>query len=293
MSGKHYENFPVASWLCPPALRPAVAAIYGFARTADDIADEGDASPPERLEALAAFRADLGRVMAAETPSARWPEVFLPLSRAVARHGLPGPLLAALLDAFEQDVVQSSYADREELLAYCRRSANPVGRLLLHLYGIADAASLARSDAICTALQLANFWQDLGIDAARGRLYVPQSDCRRFGVEPRQLLARQESAAVHALVLDLVAWTRELMLSGAPLVHSVPGRAGLELRLVVHGGLRILERIQRLQGATLTTRPILRWTDAPTLAWRAMSMRAEGGATTAAVRERHDRPRPP
>ena len=293
MSGKHYENFPVASWLCPPALRPAVAAIYGFARTADDIADEGEASPAERLEALAAFRADLGRVMSGESPSARWPEVFLPLSRAVARHGLPGPLLAALLDAFEQDVVQSSYADREELLAYCRRSANPIGRLLLHLYGIVDQASLARSDAICTALQLANFWQDLGVDTARRRLYVPESDCRRFELAPAQLLARQDSPGARALVLDLVAWTRELMLSGAPLVHSVPGRAGLELRLVVHGGLRILERIRQLQGATLTARPTLGWQDAPVIAWRALSMRAGAPASPPAPRQRHDGPTRP
>ena len=293
MSGKHYENFPVASWLCPPALRPAVAAIYGFARTADDLADEGEAGPAERLAALAAFRADLERVLAGESPSPRWPEVFMPLSEAIGRHGLPGSLLGALLDAFEQDVVQSSYADREELLAYCRRSANPVGRLLLHLYGIGDPASLTRSDAICTALQLANFWQDLGVDTARGRLYVPASDCRRFDLLPAQLLARQDSASARALILELAGWARELMLSGAPLVHSVPGRAGFELRLVVHGGLRILERIRQLQGATLTTRPTLGWSDAPVIAWRALSMRGDAAAKPAALRERHDGPRPP
>ena len=292
MSGKHYENFPVASWLCPPALRPAVRAIYAFARTADDIADEGDATPAARLEALAAFRADLERVGCGRPPSSRWPEVFLPLARAIDEHALPGAQLAALLDAFEQDVVKSSYADRDELLAYCRRSANPVGRLLLHLYGIGDATALARSDAICTALQLANFWQDLGVDTARDRLYVPEADCRRFELEPRQVLARQDSPRLRALVVELVAWTRELMLAGAPLAHTVPGRAGLELRLVVQGGLRILERIDQLQGATLRQRPTLGWKDAPMLAWRALTMRP-GPPTVAAPRQPHDRPSPP
>ena len=292
MSGKHYENFPVASWLCPPALRPAVRAIYAFARTADDLADEGDAVPAARLEALAAFRADLGCIVSGQAPSSRWPEVFLPLARAIDEHALPGAQLAALLDAFEQDVVKSSYADRDELLAYCRRSANPVGRLLLHLYGIGDATALARSDAICTALQLANFWQDLGVDTARGRLYVPESDCRRLELEPRQVLAGQDSPRLRALVVDLVAWTRELMRVGAPLVHTVPGRAGLELRLVVQGGLRILERIDQLQGATIRQRPTLGWKDAPMLAWRALTMRP-GLPTVPAPRQPHDRPSPP
>ncbi|MFL6663494.1 MAG: squalene/phytoene synthase family protein, partial [Rhizobacter sp.] len=162
MPVEHYENFPVASWLCPPALRPAVTAIYGFARTADDLADEGDATPAQRLADLATYRRDLDAAATGAPPSARWTAVFSPLAGAIARHGLPVPLLHDLLDAFSQDVVQARYADRAELLDYCRRSANPVGRLLLHLYGIDDPRALHESDAICTALQLANFWQDLG-----------------------------------------------------------------------------------------------------------------------------------
>ncbi len=292
MSGKHYENFPVASWLCPPVLRPAVLAIYGFARTADDIADEGDAASQERLADLHAFRADLARVAAGAPPSPRWPAVFAPLGRAIREHALPVHLLGALLDAFEQDVAVTSYADRDELLAYCRRSADPVGRLLLHLYGIGDATSLARSDAICTSLQLANFWQDLGVDATHGRLYVPQSDCRRFGVDPGQVLAKKDSPQLQALVLDLAAWARSLMLSGAPLVHAVPGRAGLELRLVVQGGLRILQRIEGLQGATLHSRPVLGWRDAPSIAWRALAMRHAPSQTAGRPRQQ-DRSRPP
>ena len=276
----HYENFPVASLLCPAALRPAIEAIYHFARTADDLADEGDAAPAERLAALASYRAALAAAAAGQAMSA-WPHVFGPLAAAMARHRLPVELLDALLDAFVQDVTVTRYADRPMLLDYCRRSANPVGRLLLHLYGVGGTDLLARSDAICTALQLANFWQDLGADTRRGRLYLPEADCRRHGVDPADLLAGRDSEAARRLVTDAVAWARELMRFGAPLVHAVPGRAGWELRLVVQGGLRILERIDRLGGATLTQRPKLGATDAPVLVWRALRMRREKVAPSA------------
>ena len=272
----HYENFPVASLLCPAALRPAVEAIYGFARTADDIADEGDAAAEARLADLADYRRDLVAAAAGTPTSPRWRPVFEPLAAAIERHRLPVGLLDDLLDAFTQDVTTVRYADRALLLDYCRRSANPVGRLLLHLYRIADANALLRADAICTALQLANFWQDLGSDARHGRLYVPEADCRRHGVDAATLLSGQDSDATHALVLDLVAWSRGLMHFGAPLVHAIPGRAGWELRLVVQGGLCVLDRIEGLGGATLTTRPKLGWRDAPAIAWRALRMRAAG-----------------
>jgi squalene synthase HpnC len=274
----HYENFPVASLLCPPRLRPAIEAIYAFARTADDLADEGDDAPADRLASLAAYRTDLAAVATGRPSSARWPRVFGPLGAAIERHRLPVDLLAALLDAFTQDVTTTRYADRASLLDYCRRSANPVGRLLLHLYGVDAADSLARSDAICTALQLANFWQDLGRDSSHGRLYLPESDCRRRGVDPADLLGGRDSPAVRALVGDVVAWARELMRFGAPLVHEVGGRAGWELRLVVQGGLRVLERIDRIDGATLSQRPKLGWVDASPIVWRALRMRAPGDA---------------
>ena len=273
VSVDHYENFPVASDLCPPALRPAISAIYGFARTADDLADEGDAPASERLADLAAYRADLEAIVAGHSPSQRWVHVFEPLRAAITAHRLPVRLLADLLSAFEQDVVKHSYADRAELLDYCRRSANPVGRLLLHLYGIDDAHALAQSDAICTALQLANFWQDMSIDTRNGRVYPPASDCGRHGAAPADLLARHDSAAVHALVSDLVTWTRRLMAEGAPLVHAIPGRAGWELRLVVQGGSRILDKIEALDFATLGVRPKLHWYDAPSMLWQAVRMR--------------------
>jgi squalene synthase HpnC len=282
VSVNHYENFPVASLLCPAHLRPAVAAIYWFARTADDLADEGDASPEARLADLAAYRDDLTAAVAGRTPSPRWAAVFEPLARAISQFRLPLPLLTDLLSAFEQDVVKQRYADRTELLDYCRRSANPVGRLLLHLYGVDDATSLARSDAICSALQLANFWQDLSVDTARGRLYVPLADCRRHAAEPDLLLARRASAATPALIADVVGWTRSMMLDGAPLVHAIPGRGGLELRLVVQGGLRILDKVEHAGTDVLQTRPKLHAFDAMLMSWRALWMRR-----TAANMARH------
>ena len=184
----HYENFPVASLLCPPRLRPPIRAIYAFARTADDIADEGDAPPAQRLQDLAAFEADLQAVARGHAPSERWETVFLPLRAMIEQHQLPVNLLADLLSAFAQDVEKTrdaeGYADRAELLDYCRRSANPVGRLLLHLFRADSAENLTRSDAICSALQLINHWQDVGIDAAKPvpRIYLPADDMARFGV---------------------------------------------------------------------------------------------------------------
>ena len=277
----HYENFPVASWLCPPRLRPAVTAIYAFARTADDIADEGVASPAERLSALAAYRVDLDAAACGHPLSTRWPDVFTPLAQSIRHHALPESLLAALLSAFVQDIEKTrdnaAYADRAELLGYCARSANPIGRLLLHLYDVHDATALAQSDAICSALQLINFWQDPSVDLPRGRLYFPLADCERHGVSPETLLAQtptKTSRETLTLVADEVAWARALMQQGAPLVHRLPGRMGWELRLVVQGGLRILDKIEALGFDTPKHRPTIGAADASLLAWRALTMKA-------------------
>ncbi|MGA0612727.1 squalene synthase HpnC [Caldimonas sp. KR1-144] len=277
MSVDHYENFPVASILCPAELRPAVAAIYWFARTADDIADEGDAAPAQRQADLAAYRAELRRAAASEAPSPRWRAVFAPLARAIQRHELPVPLLEALLDAFEQDVVKHRYADRGELLHYCARSANPVGRLLLHLYRkrapeATAAPSLARSDAICTALQLINFWQDLSVDLPRGRCYLPQDAMAAHGVDQATLAAGFDTPATQALVAQQCDWARQLMNSGASLALDLPGRIGWELRGVVQGGLAILDKIAALDHTTLSRRPALARRDLPLLAWRVLTM---------------------
>lgn len=249
----HYENFPVASWLCPPALRAPILALYGFARTADDIADEGNATAAERLALLQLYRQDLHESWRnPQHRSAQWPEVFAALARQHQTWAFPLGLLEDLLDAFEQDVTYTRdhhvYANRTELLDYCRRSANPIGRLILHLAQVQDAESLAMSDAICSALQLINFWQDLSVDVPRGRLYLP----------------------LGANLTDELAYARALMEQGAPLVRRLSGRLGWELRLVVQGGLRILDKAERED--TRRIRPTVHAGDTPLMLWRALRM---------------------
>lgn len=273
MSVEHYENFPVASWLCPPALRPAVRAIYWFARTADDIADEGDAPAAARQAALAAYRDDLAQAAAGRRGSERWRGVFDPLAEAIRTYALPVPLLAALLDAFEEDTRHAGYDDRPALLRYCERSANPVGRLLLHLHGLHDPELQRRSDAVCSALQLINFWQDLSVDLPRGRDYVPRSDAAAHATTSAQCLRSPRADASRALVRDLCAWARELMLEGAPIAPSVPGRIGWELRFVVQGGLRILAKIESMNFASFARRPRLHAVDHLMIGLRALTMR--------------------
>jgi squalene synthase HpnC len=274
----HYENFPVASWLCPARLRAPIGAIYHFARTADDLADEGEANPAERLKALTAYRQAL-QAASAELPVApdqAWAWVFVPLQQVIKTHQLPTQLLHDLLDAFVQDVEKTrdgaGYADQAELLAYCARSANPVGRLLLHLYGVTEPQALQNSDLICTALQLINFWQDLSVDIPRGRFYLPKANCDHHGVTQADLLARQSTQSTTNLIAEQSAAARASMLKGSELVHCIPGRAGWELRLVVQGGLRILDRIKALDYATLQTRPTLRRSDLALMGWRALWM---------------------
>lgn len=269
---RHYENFPVASVLCPPRLRPAIAAIYWFARTADDIADEGDAAPSARLSDLAAYRSDLMAAASGRPFSPRWAAVFERLGPAITQFSLPVNLLTDLLSAFEQDVVKQRYANEAELLDYCRRSANPVGRLLLHLYGIEDARSLRQSDCICTALQLINFWQDLSVDIARGRIYPPADARQAHGVEEAQLLALESNLNTINLIADCSRSARATMLKGSQLAKNVTGRAGWELRLVVQGGLRMLDKIEALNFNILQQRPKLGAWDVVVMGWRALWM---------------------
>lgn len=280
----HYENFPVASWLCPKRLRPAIAAIYWFARTADDIADEGNAALGQRLSDLAAYRANLHACAKGMGTSGRWAGLFDNLSPHIAQQALPVALLDDLLSAFEQDVRYTAanhwYSDHVELQDYCKLSANPVGRLLLHLYNVSYEVALQESDAICTALQLINFWQDLSGDIAHRRYYLPLDLMTEHSVTPLDLLALKDTPATMNLIAACAdnAWT--LMQKGTKLPSRVQRqlggfdgwRASLELRCVIQGGLRILDKIRSMKHRTLSKRPKLGKWDACVVLWRALRM---------------------
>ncbi len=265
----HYENFPVASFLMPARLRRPIEAIYRFARSADDIADEGDATPDERLAGLAAYQTELDRIEHGETPHTR---LFVELAEVIRAHALPIQLFRDLLDAFAQDVVKKRYADYPELLDYCRRSANPVGRLVLHLFGRTEPEHLEQSDCICTALQLINFWQDVAIDWQKDRVYIPQTDFPHFKLTEADIAANHWSANWAALMDFEIDRAVALMRRGAPLVHALPGRLGWEIRLTLQGGLRILERIRQVRGDVFTRRPKLGAWDWLVLAGRSIRM---------------------
>jgi phytoene synthase len=262
----HYENFPVASLLVPAPLREPVKAIYRFARSADDFADEGEDAPPARLAKLEGYRAELRRIEAGEAPATA---IFRDLAHVVRQHQLPLELLHDLLDAFTQDVVKSRYASFAEVLDYCRRSANPVGRLLLHLFRRAREAELSRSDAICTSLQLINFWQDVALDWRKGRVYLPQDEMRSFGVSEAHLSDGRCDDAWRALMQFQCERARALMEQGAPLGRTLTGRIGLEIRITIQGGLRILEKLGNVGYDAFRRRPLLAWHDWPLLLWRA------------------------
>jgi len=263
----HYENFPVASWLLPARVRPPIEAIYAFARGADDIADEGDLSDAARLHGLARYQRALDDievgVIPAEPPFAR-------LGEAVQEHALPIALLRDLIDAFSQDVTKKRYATVVELQDYARRSANPIGRLLLHLFGKTDAESLAQSDAICTSLQFINFWQDIDLDWRKGRVYLPQEDLARFGVSEFQIADAVVDDHWRELMAFQSARSREMLRSGAPLGRSLPGRLGLEIRATVQGGMAILDKIDAVAGDVFRHRPVLRKRDWPMILLRAL-----------------------
>jgi squalene synthase HpnC len=257
MAVRHYENFPVASLLLPATLRPPIEVIYRFARGADDIADEGDDPPEKRLAGLQAYRAKLLQ-----------PDSDVGV--LIREQSLPTQLFVDLLDAFAQDVSKKRYADFSELSDYCRRSANPVGRLLLHLFKRTTDSSLRRSDAICSALQLVNFWQDVSIDYAKGRIYLPQDEMRKFGVTESHVAEQRCDQAWQALMAFQVERARRMLVEGQPLGRELPGRIGLEIRATVQGGLRILEKIERARYDVFRRRPQLRSYDWPLLVAKAL-----------------------
>lgn len=252
--------------MLPQHLRRPVIAIYRFARAADDIADEGDAMPAERLARLVDYARMLDRIASGQpTPQAP----FEDLAAAIRDFQLPMALFHDLLSAFSQDVVKTRYRDFGQVLDYCRRSANPIGRLLLRLYGATALRDLEQSDAICTALQLINFWQDIAIDYEKGRVYVPQDDLARFGVVESDLVAHSISPSRKALIAYQIDRARAMLESGAPLAGRLQGRIGMELGLIVEGGLSIARKLRRLNERGIESRPVVRPLD-----WAAIFARA-------------------
>ena len=273
----HYENFPVASWLVPARMRPHVAAIYAFARAADDFADEDGYGVDERHRRLDEWRSRLqAAVDGPRTPPAGASEadqIFAALGHTVRACELPPALLEDLLSAFRQDVTVRRYATWADLLDYCRRSANPVGRLVLRIGGWRDAQLDAASDAVCTALQLTNFWQDLAIDWRRGRLYLPEAERDEAGASEADLDAGRITPPWQRALARAAARTRDTFERGRAVGDRVDGRLRYELRATWLGGMRILERLERGRFDVFTRRPALGAADAPLIAWRLATWR--------------------
>jgi squalene synthase HpnC len=272
-SVEHYENFPVASWLVPARLRPAIVAIYRFARHADDLADEGDVSDDTRLFALARLHRQL---LAAQHGLAVDEPVVAALAPQVALHRLDWSRFHALLSAFEQDVTVRRYRDRAAVLDYCSRSADPVGQLVLAVFGALDPQNRPLSDRICSALQLINFLQDMSIDWSRGRLYLPLDTLRRHGVREddveRAARDARAGAALRRCIADEAAHAGAMLRAGAPLAARVPRRLGWELRAIVAGGSRILRLLERDGFDPFARRPRLSRRDALPLALRTLRL---------------------
>jgi len=278
----HYENFPVASILLPPAMRSHIAAVYAFARTADDFADEGQLSHARRLDLLEGWRERLHAAARGETairpPRTGEPpdtqSLFLQLATTMRVSLLPVELFDALLSAFRQDVTVHRYATWTELLDYCSRSANPVGRIVLRVAGYRDPRLDQWSDAVCTALQLTNFWQDLRVDYSRGRIYVPADDMRAHHADEASLSGTRMTEEWRQLAAELVSRTRHLFQDGRPVCDAVRGRLRLELRATWLGGMRILDRIEAAGFDTLLRRPVIGSSDLPWFVWRTLTWRA-------------------
>ena len=260
----HYENFPVASWLLPARLRRPIEVIYAFARSADDFADEGDWPNEQRLAWLGAYDRELETISAGGTPET---PLFQDLAQVITEHRLPIRLFHDLVDAFRQDVTQTRYADFAELMNYCRRSADPIGRLLLHLNRADSDQNLRWSDAICSALQLINHWQDVAVDWRKnqnspqpGRVYLPQDDLARFGLCDSDIANATQKPEWSAMMRFQTDRARALLYAGQPLTKVLPGRFGMELRAVVAGGACILDKIDAAQGDVFRHRPkVTRW----------------------------------
>lgn len=277
LAREHYENFPVASRLLPAHMRPHIAAIYAFARYADDMADEGDRPASDRIADLDAWGRRLDRaVHDGQIDPGPHRDVFVAIRHSIAECRLPLTLLHDLLSAFRQDVTVKRYASWEDLLDYCRRSANPVGRLVLRVAGYERDDLDAASDAVCTALQLANFWQDVEIDRRKGRLYVPASIWQPAGAREEDLDDRRLTPAWRAAMAEVTRRTRALFAAGRPVADGVTGRLRYELRATWLGGNRILDKLEAADYDMFTHRPALARTDVPVIAWQTLWWRTRG-----------------
>jgi squalene synthase HpnC len=275
----HYENFPVASRLLPRSMRPHVAAVYTFARIADDIADEGSIAPEVRLASLDAWEQRLIAVTAGQPdPGGPHPLVFEAVRDTVRACDLPIVLFTDLVSAFKQDVTVPRYSTWASLLDYCARSANPVGRLVLRIAGYQEASLDAASDDVCTALQLTNFWQDLHLDWEKGRLYVPADITSTFSAEERDLAAQRLTPEWRVTLEECARRTRALFASGRPVCDGVRGRLMWELRATWLGGSRILDKLESVHYDVFVHRPALRMPDGAVIAWRALTWRRSGTA---------------
>jgi squalene synthase HpnC len=277
MARTHYENFPVASRLLPRAMRPHIAAVYAYARVADDIADEGQAPADDRRMRLDAWQRRLHAAVAAECtgapPHADDGLIIIGAAHSIRSLDLPLSLFDDLVSAFGQDIMTTRYASWADVFDYCRRSANPVGRLVLRIAGHQEDALDRASDAMCTALQLTNFWQDFGRDWRAGRLYVPREVQEASGAQEADL-ARDRMTPAWAAAIDRCARvTRERFDAGRPVCDGVRGRLRLELRFTWLGGVRTLERVERRRDDLLHHRPALGVRDLPALLWRAARWR--------------------
>ena len=270
----HYENFPVASRLLPARMRPHIAAVYAYARMADDIADEGNAPAEERLAKLDAWQrrlhAAVGVEAQAESPHAHEDLIIVAAAHSIQALELPLSLFDDLISAFGQDTMTSRYDSWRDVLDYCRRSANPIGRLVLRIAGHRSDALDRSSDALCTALQLTNFWQDLGRDWRAGRLYVPREVYGPRGASEQQLHNVTMGRGWSDAIAECVEMTRGLFQQGRLVCDGVAGRLRYELRLTWHGGRLILDRVQARREALMLHRPTLSAGDVPRLLWRAL-----------------------
>ena len=277
----HYENFPVASRLVPAESRPHVAAIYAFARTSDDFADEGDRSADERLALIADWhrRLEEAAVGAVVDDGSEAAHIFVALSATMKTCDLDVQLFRDLLSAFAQDVVVKRYETWEDLLDYCRRSANPVGRLVLRVSGCRRAEADRQSDAVCTALQLTNFWQDIERDWKKGRVYVPRMLMAAHGALEDHLARRAWTPNWRETLMDAGWRTRALFAEGRPVTEAVRGRLRYELRATWLGGNKILDRLEAVDYNIFAQRPTLGASDAAAILWRALWWPASTGGS--------------